>query len=33
VQVRLSTASREEIERWLDRVLDAQTMAELLDEE
>jgi predicted transposase/invertase (TIGR01784 family) len=29
MQVRLSTASREEIERWLDRVLDAQTLDEV----
>jgi len=29
VQVRLSTATREEIERWLDRVLDAQTLDEV----
>lgn len=32
VQVRLSTASQEEIERWLDRVLDAQTLDEVLAE-
>ncbi|HCO76785.1 MAG TPA: hypothetical protein DIT50_01065 [Rhodocyclaceae bacterium] len=31
VQVRLSTASREEIERWLDRVLDAQTLDEVFE--
>jgi len=32
VQVRLSTATREEIERWLDRVLDAQTLDEVFAE-
>lgn len=29
VQVRLSTATREEIKRWLDRVLDAHTLDEV----